>query len=82
MKFIDILPFVVNWGSMFQILNKKKKRNGRKNKDVVFFSDLFFRGVTSVVELAVHEESGTLFAVKIIDKKKYCKDKRTSSQLT
>jgi serine/threonine/tyrosine protein kinase RAD53 len=39
------------------------------------------RGTFSVVKLAVHKSTGKLFAIKIIDKNKFCRDEKSQEQI-
>lgn len=45
------------------------------------FTHLYFRGTFSVVKLALHKSSGKAYAIKIIDKRKFCREEKSQEQI-
>jgi len=52
-----------------------------RQAQIILVSLKIVRGVSSVVKLAIHKQTGRKFAIKVIDKKKICKDQKSTEQL-
>lgn len=58
-----------------------QKQIGQYVLNLTQWFSFIFRGTFSVVKLALHKSSGKAYAIKIIDKQKFCRDEKSQEQI-